>query len=153
MPIPTTVSDGLISGVVGTLSNWGPMRAVTAVLDSDDETNNVFGRAFTYKDESVESVQAGGDGAFAGILVHPEAYKLGPYMDNGSVGEFADMAEIFVEVAGAENAGFKAPIYYDENTGELTAVEADGTLVPNAEIRRHLPSAETPNLVLIRLTN
>ena len=152
MPIPTSISEGMISGIVGTLSHWGPMRVMTAVIDSTDEANNVFGRAFTYSDESVETVQAGGDGFFAGILVHPEAWKLGESQENGSIGEFLDMGEIFVEVAGADASSIGDPVYYAAD-GSLTATADDGTEVPNARIARHLPSAETPNLVLIRLTN
>lgn len=40
MAIPTSISEGMISGVVGTLSHWGPMRVMTAVIDSADESNN-----------------------------------------------------------------------------------------------------------------
>ena len=161
MAIPTSIRDGLISGAVGTLSHWGPMRARTAVIDTEDESNNVFGRAFTFADETVESVQAGGDGTFAGILVHPEAHKITENgVPNGYVGEFLDMGEIFVEVAGADAAAIGDPVYFVAATGELTTAEDDGgdpavanTQVPNARIERHLPSAETPNLVVIRLTN
>ena len=153
MPIPTTIQDGLISGVVGTLSHWGPMRVMTAVIDTETEANNVFGRAFTYNDETVETVQAGGDGQFAGILVHPEAWKFGEYQENGSIGEFLDMGEIYVEVAGADGASIGDAVYFDPATGELTVTAEGGTEIPNARIARHLPSAETPHLVLIRLTN
>lgn len=153
MPIPNTISEGMISGVVGTLSHWGPMRVLTAVIDSADESNNVFGRAFTYNDETVETVQAGGAGFFAGILVHPEAWKLGDNQENGSIGEFLDMGEIFVEVDDADASSIGDPIYFVPATGALTTVALDNTEVPNARIARHLPSAETPNLVLIRLTN
>lgn len=152
MAIPTSISEGMISGIVGTLSHWGPMRVLTAVIDSTDEANNVFGRAFTYADESVETVQAGGEGFFAGILVHPEAWKLGETQENGSIGEFLDMGEIYVEVDGADASSIGDPVYYAAD-GSLTAAAEGGTEVPNARIARHLPSAETPNLVLIRLTN
>lgn len=156
MAIPTSISNGLVSGVVGTLSHWGPMRVRTAVINTTVPENNVFGRAFTFADESVESVQAGGAGTFAGIMVHPEAHKIADEMPNGYVGEFLDMGEIFVEVADAASAEIGDPVYFIEATGALTtAAGADpaNTQVPNARIERHLPSAETPNLVVIRLTN
>lgn len=155
MPIPTSIADGLVSGIVGTLSHWGPMRARTAVLDSGDEANNVFGRAFTFADDSVETVQAGGAGFFAGILVHPEAHKIGAFQPNGYVGEFLDMGEIYVEVEGAADASLGDPVYFTAD-GSLTAAagaEPANTEVPNARFDRHLPSSETPNLAVIRLTN
>lgn len=157
MAIPTTIQDGLVSGVVGTLSHWGPMRARTAVLESDDAENNVFGRAFTFNDQDVESVQAGGDGVFAGIMVHPEAHRVDEFQPNGYVGEFLDMGEIYVEVAGAASSEIGDPVYFIEATGELTTAAGEApdanTVVPNARIERHLPSSQTPNLVVIRLTN
>lgn len=165
MAIPTSIATGLISGIVGALSHWGPMRARTAVINSETEANNVFGRAFTFEDQTVETVQAGGDGVFAGILVHPEAHKItADGVPNGYVGEFLDMGEIYVQVEGAADAAIGDPVYFVPETGALTAtdgsdpgaeppVAATNTEVPNARIERHLPSAETPNLVVIRLTN
>ena len=153
MAIPTSISNGLVSGIVGALSHWGPMRARTAVINTTVPANNVFGRAFTFADESVESVQAGGTGTFAGIMVHPEAHKIAATMPNGYVGEFLDMGEIYVEVADADEAEIGDPVYFIPATGALTTVATDNTQVPNARIERHLPSAETPNLVVIRLTN
>jgi hypothetical protein len=153
MAISKTVNANLLSGVVGALSHWGPMRARTAILDTATEANNVFGRAFTFRDAAVETVQAGGAGAFAGIMVHPKAYRTGGFQPNGSVGEFLDMGEIFVEVAGAAASTIGAPVYFIPATGALTATATDNTLVPNAKFERHLPSAATPQLAVIRLTN
>ena len=77
MAIPNTVANGMISGVIGEISHYGPTRVTAAVISSADETKNLFGRAYTYKDDSVESVQVGGDGAFAGIMINPKAYRIG----------------------------------------------------------------------------
>lgn len=158
MAIPTSIATGLISGIVGALSHWGPSRVRTAVIDSTAEANNVFGRAFTFADQADETVQAGGEGVFAGILVHPEAHKIAAAgVPNGYFGEFLDMGEIYVEVAEAAAAEIGDPVYFVPATGALTTVAGvapdANTQVPNARIERHLPSAETPNLVVIRLTN
>ncbi|CAK9884758.1 MAG: hypothetical protein XXXJIFNMEKO3_01150 [Candidatus Erwinia impunctatus] len=37
MAIPKSVANGMISGVVGEVSHFGPLRATSAVLDSADE--------------------------------------------------------------------------------------------------------------------
>lgn len=152
--IPTTIQDGLVSGIVGTRSHYGPLRGRTGVLASDDESNNVFGRAFTFVDEELETFQAGGGGYFAGILIHPHAYAIdGPTVRNGTPVELVDMDEVYVELEGAAGATFGDPVYYVPATGELTLTELDNVLVPNARVERHLPSPQTPNLAIIRLTN
>lgn len=99
MAIPNTVANGMISGVIGEISHNGPTRVTAAVISSADETKNLFGRAYTYKDDSVESVQVGGDGAFAGIMINPKAYRIGEeYARNGTQGEFLTMGEINAEI-------------------------------------------------------
>lgn len=99
MAIPKSVANGLISGVVGEISHAGPIRAVSAILSSADEKLNIFGRAYTYKDDSVESVQVGGKGAFAGIMINPKAYRIEEaFARNGTQGEFLTMGEVFVEL-------------------------------------------------------
>lgn len=152
--IPKTVANGMMSGVVGELSHWGPTRARPAVLNSTSAENNVFGRAFTYEDEEAETVQAGGDGTFAGIMFHPKAHMIEDYgVPNGAASEFLIMGELFAQVAEASAAKFGDKVYFVPATGELTTVAEDNTEVPNATFERHLPSAETPNLAIIRLTN
>lgn len=154
MGFQKTAVTKMKSGVVGEVSHAGPTRATTVILDSKDEKNNVFGRAFTYKDESVESAQAGGDGAFCGIFINPKAYQLTDYNGalNGSIAEMLDMGEVFVEVTDAKSAKMRDKVYFTA-VGELTTVEEGNTPVPNCEISRHTPSGETPNLCVIRLTN
>ena len=151
MAIPKTVQDGLISGVVGTISHAGPTRCRAAVLDSASDKNNIFGYAFTFKDG--DTVQAGGAGAFAGVMIHPHAYRLDEHQPNGSYCEFLDMGEVFVSVKDSGESKIGDKVYYVAATGELTTVKEGNTLVPNCVFERHLPSAETPNLCVIRLTN
>ncbi|HAT3766916.1 TPA: hypothetical protein I8636_003568, partial [Morganella morganii] len=117
MAIPNTVANGMISGVIGEISHYGPTRVTAAVISSADETKNLFGRAYTYKDDSVESVQVGGDGAFAGIMINPKAYRIGEeYARNGTQGEFLTMGEINAEIT----AGVKkinAPVVFSPADG------------------------------------
>lgn len=148
--IPTTISEGLISGVVGALSHHGPIRARTAITSTE---GGVFGRVFTFDDEAVESVQQGGTGQFAGILFHPHAHKIFPEVPAGYPGEFLDMGEMFVEVLEVDEASIGDPIFYIPSTGELTIDDEGNIPVPNCRLERHLPSAETPYLAIIRLTN
>jgi len=147
--IPYTARDYLLSGIPGNISHDGPTRARSAVIDSADEANNVFGRVFTYQDQNVESVQAGGEGAFAGILINPKVYAIETEtVRNGSVGEFLTMGEVFVELGAVGAIG--DPVSFDPETGKISA-GLDGTAIPGAHIARHLPSAETPYLAVIAL--
>ena len=152
MAFPSSTTGKLLSGVIGEVSHAGPKRARTAIVNSAEEENNVFGYAFTFDDMSAESVKAGGEGVFAGILINPKAYALTEWngVFNGSIGEFLDMGEIYVEVEGASEGKIGDAVNYNAD-GSLTLGE--GTAIPNCVLERHLPSKETPNLCVIRLTN
>ncbi|KAA5921353.1 hypothetical protein F1536_23225 [Achromobacter xylosoxidans] len=146
--IPNTARTYLLSGIPGNISHDGPTRAASAIIDSADETENVFGRAFTYK-TGTDTVEVGGTGAFAGILINPKAYAIDvTYARNGTVGEFATMAEINVQLGNDGNIG--DPVSFDPATGIVSAGET-GTVIPGAHIARHEPSAETPRLAVIAL--
>ncbi|HBH7051289.1 TPA: hypothetical protein KV183_000689 [Morganella morganii] len=153
MAIPNTVANGMISGVIGEISHYGPTRVTAAVLSSADEKKNLFGRAYTYNDDSVESVQVGGDGAFAGIMINPKAYRIGEeYARNGTQGEFLTMGEINTEIT----AGVKrinAPVVFSPDDGSLSAkatAEAGDLVI--GFVSRHIESPESPHLCVIRLT-
>lgn len=153
MAIPNTVANGMISGVIGEISHYGPTRVTAAVLSSADEKKNLFGRAYTYNDDSVESVQVGGDGAFAGIMINPKAYRIGEeYARNGTQGEFLTMGEINTEIT----AGVKrinAPVVFSTDDGSLSAkatAEAGDLVI--GFVSRHIESPESPHLCVIRLT-
>lgn len=153
MAIPNTVANGMISGVIGEISHNGPTRVTAAVISSADETKNLFGRAYTYKDDSVESVQVGGDGAFAGIMINPKAYRIGEeYARNGTQGEFLTMGEINAEIT----AGVKkinAPVVFSPADGSLSAkAKAEAGDLVIGFVSRHIESAESPYLCVIRLT-
>lgn len=150
MTIANTARKSLVSGFPGNISHDGPTRVMTALVDSATESNNVFGRAFTYKDTAIESAQAGGtaDNVFAGILIHPKAYALNAnYAYNGKSAEFLTMGEVYVqlEVTGA----IGDPVSFAAD-GKLSA-GSTGTVIQGASVARHVPSAETPRLAVISL--
>lgn len=149
MTIPNTARSRLLSGIPGNISHDGPTRVTTAILNSATESNNVFGRAFTYNDNSVESVQAGGSNVFVGIMINPKAYAIdADYASNGITGEFLSMGEVYVQLATTGNIG--DPVSFDPATGILSA-GTTGTVIQGASIARHKPSAESPNLAVISL--
>lgn len=154
--IPNTARTTLISGFPGNLSHDGPTRARPGILDSTDETANVFGRAFTFKDTTAETMQAGGAGVFAGILINPKNYAIDEdYARNGAVVEFLQMGQVYVRLETDGNIGDL--VYFDPDDGSLSvaapsAEAPDGlTLILGAVVSRHEPSAETPRLAVITL--
>lgn len=154
MAIPYTAIDQLVSGIPGEQAFDGPVRALSALLDTTTEANNVFGRAFTYNDEAVESVQAGGTGLFAGLMINPKIYLLDvEYAYNGTQAEFGFMGEWFVQLT-TTGGTIGDPIYFVNATGELghgTAAVGQ-TQIAGAVISRHNVSPETPTLAVVRLT-
>lgn len=155
MPIVNQILPGLVSGIPGEIAFQGPTRALSAVLDSATESNNVFGRAFTYEDAAVETVTAGGSGKFAGISINPKAYALDfNYALNGTSGEFLFMGEVYVQLT-TTGGVIGDSVYFVDATGELghgTATTGQ-TQIPNCVISRHNVSVETPTLAVIKLTN
>lgn len=145
MAIPNSIID-FRSGIAGTLSHDGPTRAQPGLIDTADEDNNVFGRAFTRNVDG--TFAAGGIGPFVGILIHPHAYAIGQSAArNGTSGEFVHMGEIFATVSGSPEA--YAKVYFVPATGELTTESEDNTEILNALIVRHDPDQ---NLCVVSLT-
>lgn len=150
--IPNTARNKLISGLPGTISHDGPTRALSAVLDSGDADDNVFGRAFTHAVVADSTVQAGGSGAFAGIMIHPHAYAVDSgVLPNGRTAEFVSMGEVFVAMAGEPVVG--DPVFFDTD-GSLST--DTGTQIQGAMVVRHARSPETDTdsqvLVVVSLT-
>lgn len=152
MTIPNSLTD-LRSGAPGRFSHDGPRRVAPYTMNSATETDNVFGRAFTLEDGASETVEAGGGGAFIGILVEP-AFGIGvEYLQNGEIGGICSMGDIYVELVPAVEQG-KVPVvpvinsrvYFVVGTGELTVDPDDQASVPTnhveiigARVVRHLP--------------
>lgn len=149
MAIPNTARTRLISGLPGNISHDGPTRVTAILLNSATESNNVFGRAFTYADSSVETARAGGTGVFAGILIHPKAYAIDKnYASNWDQVELMTMGQVYVQLDAAGAVGDK--VYFDA-TGKITPTAAGNTLIIGASISRHVHSAEIPRLAVITL--
>lgn len=154
------------TAVIGTLAFDGPQRAVPLILDSTSAASNVFGRAFTYK--TANTAQAGGAGAFAGIMTNPHAYAIDQVTaKNSTAGEFLHMGEVFVKLVPAVATGKTAvtpvigsKVYFVAATGELTVDPTDQDAVPvshkeikGAVVSRHTPVSETGgHLAVISLT-
>lgn len=140
------------TAIVGTLAFDGPQRAVALILDSADEGNNVFGRAFTYKTE--DTAEAGGAGVFAGIMTNPHAYAIDQVTaKNGTAGEFLHMGEVFVLLTDSTAPAIGSQVYFVPATGELTTTAADNTEIKGAVVSRHTPVAETGgHLAVVSLT-
>lgn len=154
MAIPYTAIDKLVSGIPGEQAFDGPVRALSALLDTTTEANNVFGRAFTYNDEAVESVQAGGAGRFAGLMINPKTYLLDvEYAYNGTQSEFGFMGEWYVQLT-TTGGTIGDMIYFVNATGELGhgTASTGQTQIEGAVISRHNVSPETPTLAVVRLT-
>src|ERR1051326_2760515 len=147
MAFPSTVNPRLISGLPGRLAYYGPNRGGVAIINSLDPANNIFGRFLTYRDNNVETVQAGGIGALAGVLQYPEVRAnnaLGG-VNNFTPVDFLIEGEIYVALGSIAGAVLDAPIYFT-TTGVITPVSTGNTVIPGGKIVRHLPSVETPNL-------
>lgn len=140
------------TAIIGTLAFDGPQRAAALILDSTDADNNVFGRAFTYKDEN--TAEAGGAGVFAGIMTNPHAYAIDQTTaKNGTAGEFLHMGEVFALLVDSTTPAIGDKVYFVPATGELTTDATANTEIKGAVVSRHTPVAETGgHLAVVSLT-
>lgn len=161
MAFPSSVISDLVSGIPGEIAFDAPYTGITAVLDTTTEANNVFGRAFTYKTESVESVQAGGTGLFAGLMVNPKAHAINTLaattdsVSNGRVSEFCVEGEIYVLLSVGTAVTIGDPVFFVNADGTLGAgtATAGQTQIAGATVVRHNPSAaNAPSLAVVRLS-
>lgn len=120
-------------GVVGEYNRFGPSRGQSLILESDNPANNEIGRAFTIKSEG--KAEAGGDGAFAGILAWPKEQVSdgtlagGPLaatlvLPNQAQAGFITMGEINVYYNNAFTIG--QGVYFDNRDGKIYAGTAAG---------------------------
>lgn len=154
MTISNTARKQMLSGVPGNLAFDGPTRVQTAILDSSNANLNVFGNAFTIKSSANETVEAGGSGAFAGLLINPKTYALDKAtLDNNTVAEFCTMGEVYVSMDANVAATEGNVVYYVPGTGALTDVAANNIAIVGSVISRHAASTETGDkLVVVSLT-
>lgn len=160
MAFPSSVISLLVSGIPGEIAFDAPYTGITAIVDTTTEANNVFGRAFTYKTESVESVQAGGTGLFAGLMVNPKAHAINTLaattdsVSNGRMAEFCVKGEVYVLLSVGTAVTIGDPVYFVNADGTLGAgtAAAGQTQIAGATVVRHNPSAaNAPSLAVVRL--
>jgi hypothetical protein len=160
MAFPSTVISDLVSGIPGEIAFDAPYTGITAIVDTTTEANNVFGRAFTYNNEAVESVQAGGTGLFAGLMVNPKAHAINMLdattdsVSNGRVSEFCVGGEVYVLLSAGTAVTIGDPVYFVNADGTLGAgtAAAGQTQIAGATVVRHNPSAaNAPSLAVVRL--
>ena len=160
MAFPSSVISDLVSGIPGEIAFDAPYTGITAIVDTTTEANNVFGRAFTYKNEAVESVQAGGTGLFAGLMVNPKAHAINTLaattdsVSNGRVSEFCVKGEVYVLLSVGTAVTIGDPVYFVNADGTLGAgtAAAGQTQIAGATVVRHNPSAaNAPSLAVVRL--
>jgi len=160
MAFPSSVISDLVSGIPGEIAFDAPYTGITAIVDTTTEANNVFGRAFTYKTESVESVQAGGTGLFAGLMVNPKAHAINTLaattdsVSNGRVSEFCVKGEVYVLLSVGTAVTIGDPVFFVNADGTLGAgtATAGQTQISGATVVRHNPSAaNAPSLAVVRL--
>lgn len=130
MAFQSTINSVLGLGVPGELFSDGPVRSRVYELDSADAAYNIIGATlFTIKSEGV--AQAGGTGAFIGLLVNPKAYSssgtsadgtLAPtlVLPNKVMAEIAKMGEFVVKLPAAAAIGDL--VAYDTTTGAISTV-------------------------------
>lgn len=160
MAFPSTVIPDLVSGIPGEIAFDAPYVGTTAIINTDTEANNVFGRALTYRDESIESVQAGGTGLFAGLLVNPKAHAINSLTAtadtvlNGRTVETCVRGEVYVLLTAGTSVTIGDGVYFVNTTGALGAgtATAGQTQITGATVVRHNPSAaNAPSLAVVRL--
>lgn len=150
----------LQSGIPGEVGVRIPSRSVAVMTDSTDPRNNVYGRAFTYRSEALETVQAGGGGLFAGFLTLPKTHAvndIGEPLDvlpNQRQCELIQKGEIYVLLTVGNPVTIGSRLFYDVATGEVGAGVADtGQIaIDGATVVRHNPSSPgAPSLALVRV--
>ena len=161
MAFPSSVISDLVSGIPGEIAFDTPYIGATALINTTTEANNVFGRALTYRDESVESFQVGGTGLFAGLLVNPKESAVnaigvtGDVVSNGRTVEACVKGEIYVLLSAGTSVTIGDGIYFVNADGTLGAGAAGAgqTQITGASVVRHNPSAaNAPSLAVVRLS-
>lgn len=158
MAFQSSVLPTIGFGVAGERAYDSPYRVEPALLDSADATQNIFGRGFGIKagatasfgaspsvaaDPKTMTVEVGGTGVFAGLLVEPKAHVLAGtagdtlaaslVLPNGVVVQMATEGDWVVPFATASTPGQSVWMATTAN-----ATYADGELFTTA------PGATTP---------
>jgi len=159
-PFQSVVRDDQTAGIVGEVSNEGPLRVQPWILDSSGSgETNLIGLVYTKVSDG--KVTVGGTGAFIGIMVQPKEHALQgaaagtlePTLElqNEDNADFLDMGIMFVNLIEAGNVG--DVLNYNTTTGVIGTGAAGGgeLIIPNAKIiQDDIPGA---GLGKIQLTN
>lgn len=118
-------------GVPGEKWVQGPWLAAPYALVSASAAYNIVGSTFcTFSSQGI--AQAGGTGAFAGLLVNPKVYanygNLTPTLTlpNNMEVELATAGTYIVTVPSGTTVGMW--VYYNTTTGAIGTIAAEGTL-------------------------
>lgn len=124
------------SGIVGTLASEGPQRAGKAVLnytfDADTQNHATPSRAVTFAADGSGTVQPGGAGVFAGLILGNERVLSSnneSWYSDGDAVEFLEMGEIFANIDNSDAtpdnpssaAAVGGKVYFEPATGKLFA--------------------------------
>lgn len=132
--VQTTILSQLALGVPGERYTDAPHRAQSGVMVSTPQLNVIGATAYTLTSQAGEGspaiVQAGGTGAYMGILANPKIYAspgaggvpLAPTMTlpDQAVGELALAGEYVLTLPAAANIGDL--LQFDQTTGALSTV-------------------------------
>ncbi len=139
MGFQTTVRIDQADATLGEVRFGSPMSADPKIIVSTSAANNVIGRAVQVVATSDLNVtaDAGADGVFAGIIIHPKSYSLqgttagtlesSVTLRNNENIEVLSMGTIVVEISTAGNIGDE--VFYDFRDGTLMA-QAPGNSTP-----------------------
>lgn len=153
MAFPNKINTGLARGVPGDIATYSPHRGTARFLQSTDAANNVFGRYFTLNTVGEEVyAQAGGMGAFGGILVHSKEHARclcgnDPLfsLPNGKWGTLLEMGCVYIQLPTGVTAKEGDLVKYTVATGVLGV----GEVTPPAE-GQDATEAQVPNAVIYR---
>jgi len=160
MAFQSSVRQFQANGLPGEISEDGPTRARSWILDSDGAAQTV-GFAFTQNGDGIaqvgESVSAAE--AFVGILGRPKGQvlqgdgstALGPFYNvpDNQNGELITMGLVYVNLIGA--GAYEDPVFFVDASGALGAGApgAGQTAIANARVRRDTTGAGLSVIELI----
>ncbi len=163
MTFQSNVRQFQTTGIQGEIAREGPIRVAPWNLDpaSGSAAPNTVGFAFTKQADG--DAEAGGAGAFVGILMHPKEHALvgvgttplNPTLDlaDGVVGSLLTMGIIFVNASIITTGTVGSGVFFVDATGAigLGAPGAGQTAIANAKVV--LEDIAAVGLAIIELTS
>lgn len=132
MSFQKEIRKQLTTGIVGDIVVAGPVRAQSFVLDSGDANKNVIGRAVTHIVGENTAIEAGGTGAFAGILANSKMYARLGTLTGGALGNTMTLPNGINAEAVTFTSGIIVNLLNSANIGDqIEFSQANGTLQSN----------------------